>query len=140
MSHERLADQLLGQACHSRLVLRDLDATRLAAPACMDLRLHDEHRGIELIGPGRRRFRRRHFFSTRDRHPELREQLLRLKLMNVHAVPLLALFSGVGRQDHGRDDIAQVAVLFRIGPEPLQMLHRQLALLHGTGTSGGRQS
>ena len=81
---ERLADEFLDQARNSSLILRNLHAAGFPTTACMDLRLDHKHRGVELCYPCSARLGRGDLFPARNRNPELPEQLLGLKLMNVH--------------------------------------------------------
>ena len=82
---EGFPDQFLDQAWHCRLVLGNLDPAGLSATACMDLRFHDKDRGIEFCCPCRSAASGSFdLFPRGTGIPNCREQLLRLKLMNIH--------------------------------------------------------
>src|SRR2546428_5727500 len=49
-----------------------------------------------------------------------------------------ALFPHIVREQHRRTDRKGARVLPRLGPEPREVLQRQLAVLHGLGALGGR--
>jgi hypothetical protein len=97
MRHERLADEFLGKTGDGALVLGNLDPACLATPTRMDLRLHDEDRRIQFIGPSGCGFGRGDLLSTRHRHSELGKELLCLKLVNVHVAPSAS--SGLSNED-----------------------------------------
>ena len=87
MRHKGLAEDLLGKPRHLGPILRQLDAARLPAAPCMDLGLHDIHRRLQLGDPFLSRTDVLDLFSFGYGDTELREQLLRLELMNVHDGP-----------------------------------------------------
>ena len=67
--------------------LHDLDATRLAAAARMDLRLDDPDRPAEFVRFRNRLFRCERRMSARYRHAILRKHGLGLVFVNIHEKP-----------------------------------------------------
>src|SRR5690606_19031033 len=81
------ADHRLGSLAHLFDRFDHLDAAALAASACVDLRLDDPDRPVELFRLLHGLFGSVGDAAARHRHPELGEQGLALILVNVHGMP-----------------------------------------------------
>src|SRR5207249_5731297 len=164
MRHQGFAENLLGKSRHLGPILRQLDTARLPAAPRMDLGLHDIHRRVQLGGPFLSRADVLDLFTFWYSDTELREQLLRLELMNVHVAPSLSCHSEQQRRishltaetlrfaqgdtylvlssrviwkQHRRRDGPRYTSLFGFSPELCEMIQCQPALWHGGRTGGG---
>src|SRR6185312_15008747 len=80
------AQQLSGRQAHFMFAGAQLHAAGLAAGARMDLCLHDPPGAADLLGAKHGLFGRVGHAAARDRHAEVREQLLGLIFMDIHAI------------------------------------------------------
>src|SRR5690242_10815903 len=88
MRDERHAEYFFGKFCRFGCIARDFDAAAFAAPAGVNLRLHD-HASTDLLGSRRRFIGGERDLATRNRDVVLGQDRLGLILMNFHGVLVL---------------------------------------------------
>ena len=93
MGDERHAQDLLRERLGLVRLLRDFDAAALAAPAGVNLGLDDDRPASETARDSCGLFGRVGDFTARDRYAILRQDLLRLILVNLHRDPVIMIYN-----------------------------------------------